>query len=163
MLESILDVDEGSFRFVRRAVPVPADLRPTWRIALLLIIVAKTGFRGSVSLEKLHLLSWAARTQAMRELFIRTLNGSTSNSQFPVRFDPAQRRAINFARGEGLIVTTKNTQGLKIALTEKGTHYADLILKDKNVLVAEKDFLNAIGNRVTEKFVKDLIRWKDKP
>lgn len=162
MLEGILDNDDGSFRFVGRAVPVPADLRPAWRISLTLLIITGNGGKKGISLEKLHLLTWAARTDTMRELFLRTLQGSVANSQFPVRFDPAQNRAINFARGEGLISIFRNTQGLKIVPTEKGGSYAEAIIKDPAVFVAEKAFVKAVSQRVTEKFVKDLIRWKDK-
>lgn len=162
MLERVLDSEKGAFRFVNRNVPVPGDLRPTWRVALSLLIVAKAGYRGTMSLNRLHVLSWAALSKDLRELFLQVLSGKLSKSQFPVRFDPAQNRAINFARGEGLLEIVKKKHGLQLKITDRGRDFAAIIEKDPFVFRDEKIFLDAIGQQVTESFVRDLIRWRDR-
>jgi hypothetical protein len=58
------------FIFKSRPSPVPGDLRPTWRIALILLILINSRSKKA-SLRKLHVVSWAARTAVNRELFIK--------------------------------------------------------------------------------------------
>lgn len=58
------------FIFTLRANPIPGDLRPEWRITVLLLMILRVGHGGSLSLKKAHLLNWAVRShQARTRLF----------------------------------------------------------------------------------------------
>ena len=71
-----------------------------------------------------------------------------------VRIEPALNRAVDFAIGEGLI---RRQSSDRVELTADGKDFADTILKDTIVLGYEKQFIERIGFKVTEDFVKRMF------
>ena len=151
----ILDALSAKFTFRRRPVPVPADLRPDWRISLLVLILRKCCRDGQSSLRRLHVLSWAIRGRESREAFVERLNGQTAPDEVLVRFEPALNRAIDLARGYGLIV---RVSGNKVRLTLRGTQFADELERLTDVLSEERTFLSRLGKGVTEQAVQRLVK-----
>jgi|SRR6185437_5450332 len=134
--------------FTKRPIPLPAEYRPMYKIAIIVIIL-KLCCRGETStLLKLHLFSWALASQKhMKELndFIR----SNYTNEFSVwGIEPALNRALQLAVGENIceIVYGKNYK-----LTEKGNVFFELINGDKELFEIEKSFLSSIGkNHITD-------------
>src|SRR5712691_3434873 len=93
----------GAFNFRSRPASVPPDLRPAWKIAVLVLGLTKSGRAGKMSLKKAHVLNWAVRDELSREQFLRMINGDRRLEDVLVRFDPAFNRALDLAAGSGLV------------------------------------------------------------
>ena len=142
------------FRFIRRPSSVPGELRMTWGIALLLMIVLNSRSKRT-SLQRLHVLNWASRSAINREIFEGILTGEKSASDFIPRVEPSLNRAIQFAVAEKLVVID---QGKRVALTARGFGTAEEINKG-DALVAEKSFLKRIKSVATERRIDQLLNW----
>lgn len=136
------------FTFKRRPVPVPAEARPSWKVAELLVILQISSRGGKSTLKRLHLLNWAVRSVANRHAFRESRSAPSPLFRFNVRFEPAFSRAIDLAAGQSLVDWVS---GDKIQLSAKGTELAQKILADPAVLQEERAFLRDLGKSVTEK------------
>lgn len=138
--------------FTKKPIPLPAEYRPMYKIALI-VMTLKICCRGeSSNLLKLHLFSWAlASEKNMKEL--RDYVISNFKTDFSVwGIEPALNRALQLAVAENIcdIVNGKNYK-----LTEKGNRFFEMIMADKELFEIEKSFLSFIGkshitdNRIT--------------
>ena len=62
------------FSFQRRPISLPGDLRPTWRIGLLTILMVQCCRQQRSSLTRLHVLSWAVRSEENYEDMLALLS-----------------------------------------------------------------------------------------
>src|SRR5687768_178179 len=107
---------EIPFRFTERPTPLAGELRPVWRIGLILIILLYS--RGQkATLQKLHLLNSVSRSNAPRKAYLRYAEGHAKKDEIIPRIEPSLNRALNFARGQGLLEIEK---GKNIKLTAAG-------------------------------------------
>ena len=143
------------FTFTRRPEPLPADLRPNWRVAMLLLLL-RSCRSEKASLEKLHVLNWAIRTKESRRRFFGHVNGEGNPDDVIIRFEPGLNRAIDFARGEGLV---KIKNGTRVELTDHGSNIAQQINRNENFMVDERKFLDDVKSFVLEKDIKTLLSW----
>src|SRR5687767_3185407 len=91
-----------SFIFKRRPSPLPADLRPRWRVSLLLLILFHS--RGQkASLQKLHVMNWALHSECTRGLLLRFAEGRIPKDSLIPRIEPSLTRAIDLAMAENLV------------------------------------------------------------
>ena len=156
MTESLLPNINVPFTFARRPESIPPDLRPKWRVAMLLLLLRYC--RGSQSsLMKLHVLNWAIRTPESRGRFLAYIKGEANPEDVIIRFEPGLNLAIDFARGEGLI---KIEKGKKVELTDRGSNIAQQIDSDKDCLVEERKFLADVKPFVYEKNIGNLLNWE---
>lgn len=128
--------------FAKKPIPLPAEYRPMYKIALIVMILKYCCRGESSSLLKLHLFSWAlASEKNMNELrgFV-TSNFKTDFSVWGI--EPALNRALQLAVAENIcdLVNGKNYK-----LTEKGNIFFDMIKADKELFDIEKAFLTFIG------------------
>ena len=142
------------FTFTRRPIPIAPDLRPAWKIALLLLILDITSRGGKSSVKRLHVLNWAVRSPAHRASFDQAHDNDSPLFGFRFRFDPILSRAIDLADGEGLV---EWVNGNRIQLTPDGRHLAKAIQADKDAMTDERQFLAGLGKRLTEGRVADMI------
>ena len=141
------DIDQP-FTFKRRPISVPAESRPTWKIAELLVMLQVSSRGGKSSLKRLHLLNWAVRSAANRAKFKESRSSDLPLFRFTVRFEPAFSRAIDLAVGENLV---QWVGGDRIQLSAEGTRLANTVLGLSGVLQQERDFFVGLGKSVTEK------------
>src|SRR5258705_12942506 len=87
------------FVFRQRPLAIPGDLRPTWRIALIALLLKNCCRGGRSSFARLHVLSWGIRTQQSQSDLRAAAAGNVPLSSVIVRFDPFLDRAIDFAIG----------------------------------------------------------------
>jgi hypothetical protein len=151
----LLDEVDIRFTFKRRPVSLPGDLRPDWRIAVLVLILRKCSHAGQSSLRRLHVLNWAIRSANSREAFLRRLDGQSAPDEVLVRYDPALNRAIDFARGLGLVI---RVSGNRVRLTFAGAGLADVIAEQSDLLAGERVFLEKVRGRVTETAIDKLAK-----
>lgn len=167
-LDEVLDVP---YTFTRRPRALPCDMRPVWRLHVLVLILDQCR-GGKASLEQLHVLNWAMRTEETRGLFLQFIRGNRSPSQIIVRYDPSLSRAIEFAFAENLVVRNavqqelfdqnnrqKSTPPYRVALSIAGRELAEAINSAKDVFVTERKFLEEIGQKVTQSQIESLFTW----
>ncbi len=136
--------------------PLPASLRPIYRIALI-IFVLKTNCRGNTaSLLKLQFFNWILKSKFMQEFIDDMMNIQRVFTLDLIHLDPMVNLALKYAFAENLISVTKNS---KYILTEKGYKFADRILQDEQlVLGEERELLIRIGQRISEvRLRKELL------
>ena len=141
------------FVFTARPEPVPSDLRPNWRISVILLILRIASRGSKSSFGRLHVLNWAIRTQENQETLIKIIGRDISPDTVVVRIEPFLNRAVNLANGEGLV---ERVSGDRIQLTSKGISAADM-LRNQEVFIDEQRFLEFIGKALTEQTVDHLF------
>jgi len=144
------------FIFTRRPEPLPPDLRPNWRVAMLLLLL-RSCRSEKASLEKLHVLNWAIRTPESRRRFLAYVKGEGNPDDVIIRFEPGLNRAIDFVRGEGLV---KIENGKRVKLTDRGSNIAQQIDRNRDCMVEERRFFEEVKLFVLEKDIKILLNWE---
>lgn len=151
------DVPEISipFSFTQRPRPIPPDLRPDWRVAVLVLTLYYS--RGKkASLKKMNVMDWAIRSPENYESLRGYLADKNPLHDIVIRIEPGISRAIDFAKGRGLItVEYKKPTGLK--LTDKGIEFAEEIDNLQNCFSKEKEFLKDIKSHIKEKDINALL------
>lgn len=141
--------------FIRRNVAIPGDLRITWRLSTLCLILQR--FRGKKStLENLHIMSWAIRSAETRDLFLRWFEGDKKPNEVIVRFDPSLSVSVDLAVGSGLVSRTATGS---ISLLPTGLALAEELWSDSTVLVEEKAFVAKLPKSLTQRTLKELTEW----
>jgi len=144
--------------FTKKPIPLPAEYRPMYKIALIVMILKYSCRAETSNLLKLHLLSWALASQKnMTEL--RDYVTSNFKSYFSVwGIEPALNRALQLAVAENIcdIVNGKNYK-----LTEKGNKFFEMIKADIELFDIEKSFLTLIGkNTITDSRITSMTqKW----
>ena len=144
--------------FTERATPLYPNYRPMYKVSQILLILHYNGYAGKASLLKLHLFSWALKSDKNLEdlkLFV------TSNYQNKLHFfgiESTLNRALNLAYAEKL-VDFKNGS---YSLLDKGKEFAESLDIDDELFVNEKSVLQLIGKKIPEKRINNLIsQWKN--
>lgn len=142
------------FTFARRPSPVDGDLRPAWRLPVLLLILDMSSRGRKSSFPRLHLLNWALRSPTGRESLLAAIRGEEARSSLLIRYEPSFHRAIAMAAGIGLVGFVG---GKRVVLRDFGVEAAGVIRNAEGVLTTEKDFLATVGFQITEKLVQTLV------
>lgn len=145
---------DTSFSFQRRPISLPGDLRPTWRIGLLVILLSQCCRQQRSSLTRLHVLSWAVRSKANHDDLLSLVNHALPPDALIVRFDPAVNRAIDLAIGERLI---NRVDGSRIELSDSGRGFAKEIFSDEQLYLTEKALIASIRHKVSEAVVDEIF------
>lgn len=145
----------GQFTFKRRPMALPADLRPDWQIAVLVLILAKCCKNGRSSLRRLHVLNWATRSARSQRLLLNRMTKTNHPDEIVVRLEPALNRAINLALARGLV---ERIGGNRIKLNQLGLLLSEAIDRSDDLLVQERTFLNIIGKKITEVSIDKLVK-----
>src|SRR5579863_8883056 len=146
---------EIPFRFTERPTPLAGDFRPVWRIGLILLILFHS--RGNkATLQKLHFLNSVSRSNDARSSYLLYIEDDAKKDDIIPRIEPSLNRALNFARGQGLIEIEK---GKNIRLTAVGLTAAQQLDREEKCLSTEKGFLKAVKSFSTESNIEDLFTW----
>lgn len=139
-LDTLLDVP---FRFRRRPVPVPANRRLAYRLAVVLLLLRNCCRKNKSSLKRLHFLDWAIRSVRRAES-VRNMRRIDLGPTI-IRYDPAVDGALRFAAAEKLVVIADG----RITLSERG-HLFLSALDAENLLQDEKKAMQIISTHVPE-------------
>lgn len=141
--------------FSPRPQPLPASLRPVYRIALIALIL-KTNCRGKTApMLKLQFFNWLLKSSSLQESIEDRLTHQSVFTLELIHLDPMVNLALKYALADNLISVTSNS---KYKLTEKGDEFTDRILRDEqSVLAKERELLERIGQRVSEVKLKEGI------
>jgi hypothetical protein len=149
------DVLDVKFTFISRPRDLPGDLRPNWRVPLLVLMLDICCRGGRSSLYKLHLLNWMIRKDDQREVLLSNLSEDPDYSQILIQVEPSFIRAIQFAVAEKLVERLDKS---RVKITERGKQFAHDIATS-NSLISEKSFLKDVGLRLTEAWVEGFAAW----
>jgi hypothetical protein len=143
------DLKITKLSFIQRPIPIPADYRPMYKIALIVLILRICCRAETSSLLKLHLFSWAL-TSDDNLTKLREYVTSNFQSDFSVwGIEPALNRALQFAIAENICEVAN---GKNYKLTEKGNRFYEMIDADNELFSKEKTFLKFIGkSKITDK------------
>jgi hypothetical protein len=144
--------------FRRRPLSLPEDLRPVWRIGLLVLLLGSCCRDGKSSRARLHVLSWSIRTKKNQVNLLAAISGVLIPDTLVVRFDPFLDRALDFAIGEGFL---QHIGGKSVQLTLTGKQFSEEIQQSDSLFVNEKQFINSIGKKLSEDLVKRMFGWKE--
>ena len=149
-LDEVLD---QPFLFRDRPTSAPSDLRPVWRVPLVVFLVSYC--RGQQAThEQLHVLNWAVRSARSAELLGEYLAGQIPPDRAIVRMEPALDRAVALAHGLGLVVWKSKYW----ALTDKGRELLEHLRTDELLLVREKELLGVLPTPLTQTAVAGLLQ-----
>jgi hypothetical protein len=154
-MELLQQLAGSRFRFSARPSALPPDLRPIWRMAVLVLLLQRCCKQGRSSLKKLHVLNWAIRHRASQQALLNVLEGRVRPDQAIVRFDPALNRLLDFAKGEGLI---GQVAADRFQITAKGLRFANDIMADQDCLRQEKWFIDEIAGKITETRINEILQ-----
>ncbi|MFA0964413.1 hypothetical protein AB9P05_21585 [Roseivirga sp. BDSF3-8] len=143
--------------FSKKPIPLPADYRPMYKIAQIVLILKSVCRGNTAKLIKLHLFSWALKSQNNREELMNLIS-SNFESDFSVwGIEPSLNRAVHFAVAEKICEYSKGSY----KLTKKGENFYKIIEADAEILKIEKEFLAQIGkSKVTDsKLLEITSKW----
>jgi hypothetical protein len=127
------------------ARPIPADMRAVWRIAVLVLMLAKCRAR-TASIKQLHILNWALRNPNAWPAFQRAYIGKPHPEDATLRFDPTLDRTIDRAIGDRLVEWTANG---RLRLTSDGDVFGELLHKSE-LLVEPRELLASVPGLFTQ-------------
>ena len=156
--DEILDAVNAPFSFVRRPVPIPGDLRASWKVLLLLAMLARCCRGSRSSLHRLHVLNWATRVPRNGSILLGALAGVVDPTTVLVRLDPSLNRAIDRARGFGVVALPR---GNRVVLMAAGVRVASQ-LESSDVFSTELETLGEIGHRLSEGKTTEILQWYDR-
>lgn len=146
----------SSLTFKPRPQSLPANLRPLYRIALIILVLKLNCRMQTASLLKLQFFNWLLKSPSLQDSMEDRLSANGDFTLDLIHLDPMVNLALKYAFADNLIVVTKNS---KYKLTDKGDRFATLILKDDGlVLSREIGLLKKVGKKVSEvKLKKELL------
>jgi hypothetical protein len=142
------------FSFGQRPVAIPADLRATWKIGVLSLVLHNCCRQSRSSLAKLHIVNSMFYSENTAVAVSEALAGNPPMFPLAIRVEPAVNRAIDLAAGMNLVLRAASG---RIELTDRGTRMARA-LDTSHVYEREKGILRTLGRSLTERMVLDLLK-----
>jgi len=142
--------------FSPRPQPLPASLRPLYRIALITLVLKTNCQSNTASMLKLQFFNWLLKSSSLQEVIEERLTHQSVFTLEMIHLDPMVNLALKYAIADNLISVTNNS---KYKLTGKGNEFADRILQDEQSVMAwERGLLVRIGQQITElKLERELL------
>jgi hypothetical protein len=142
--------------FSHRPQPLPASLRPLYRIALIALVLKTNCQSNTASMIKLQFFNWLLKSSSLQEVIEDRLTHQSVFTLEMIHLDPMVNLALKYAIADNLISVTNNS---KYKLTGKGNEFADRILQDEQSVMAwERGLLVRIGQQITElKLERELL------
>ncbi len=130
---------------------VPIEMRPLWRICLILVSIAiLSGERRYLSVKKVNMLVWMLIRQNRWEEYEDYLYERTLDIPL-VSVDTATYKAVEFALAKNLISLDSG----RLYIAETGLELYHLLVENK-IMADEIWFLNSIGKKLTDKKIKSI-------
>ncbi len=146
-------MDNQKITFEKKPIPIPAEYRPMYQIAIVVLVLKFCCRSNTSSLQKLHLFSWCCYSKKNMATLQCYLENSNRTPAPHWTIDPALNRALNYAVADGFCELTSNN---KYKLASKGAQLFAKIDPDNDLFYHEKIFLKQIGKRLTDEMVDRL-------
>lgn len=130
---------------------VPIEMRPLWRISLILVSIATlSGEKRYLSLKKVNMLVWMLIRKKRWNEYEDYLYGKLLDIPL-VSVDTATYKAVEFALAKGFICLEDG----RLHITDTGLDVYQLLV-DNNIMVDEIWFLNNIGKKLSDTKIKEI-------
>jgi hypothetical protein len=137
--------------FSDKPFPVPIEMRPLWRICLIIVAVAiVSGSKRYLDISKVNILVWMLIRKSKWEEYEDFLTSRSVDLPL-ISVDTATYKAVEFALAKDFAILDSG----RICLTNKSDVLISL-LKNNQIMDDEFDFLSRNGKYLTEKKVKAL-------
>lgn len=140
------------FTFARRSQLIPGELRPIWKVSLILLIFGILAKSNKCSLKKLHIANWVTKSEDHIDE-LKTWSTNTTAIRPDIRIEPSLDRAIELMVGDNLLIKTNG----KLEVTKLGLELFKR-LDEADVLKVEKDSLLAVKKIMTEANVERIFK-----
>jgi hypothetical protein len=147
----IEDIIDSPFTFTRRKNHLACDIRPLWKICLVVLILGITGRDMSASIKKIHVASWAVKRETHLDALI-IWAGKDSNKRPDVRLDPYLDEVVDLMFSSGFL----GKNGDKLFLTDSGVSLFEL-LKNNEVFIKEITSIDRARKTISEAAVKRIF------
>jgi hypothetical protein len=146
--------------FKPRPQPLPANLRPLYRIALITLILSINCRGSAATLIKLQFFNWLLKSPSLQELIEERLTCQSVFTLELIHLDPMVNLALNYAFACNLIsITSNSNKNPRYKLTNRGQEFVNMIIQDEQSAMAkEREFLERIGQRITEVKLKSELQ-----
>ena len=144
--------------FSKKPISIPPEYRPSYSIALIVLILKICCQGSKSSLLKLHLINWALKSNENKDSLKKfVLSNYTENSK-TWGIEPSLNRALNYSVHEEIC----SIENGKYLLLEKGEIFFSKIVENPEYLNQEIDFLNFLGKRkITDNRIDSIFKkWK---
>ena len=136
------ELHKNKISFKRKPIPIPAEYRPMYQIAIIVLILYNCCRSNTSSLLKLHLLSWSVFSNKNMDYLSFFLRSNCAGRKPIWKIDPALNRALILAIADKFCEMTSNK---KYKLTPKGISFINTLNSDNELLITEKIFFKKIG------------------
>ncbi|MCL1075488.1 hypothetical protein [Shewanella dokdonensis] len=130
--------------------PLPIELRPIWRIALMCLAISIVGSDNSLKLNKVRVFLWMLIRPKKWDGYYESLHAYNS-SVFSMSSDKSTDVAIEIAIAKGFVKLESDS----LVLDSEGYRLIDLI-SEIDIFKNEVEFVESIKNKVTDKYIKSL-------
>lgn len=150
------DQVEKKIVFRNRPKPCAGDLRISWRISLLLLILSSS--RGKkASMAKLHVLNDAVRSEASLAKLQEMLNLVRPMHEWRLRVEPALSRAVDFLVGEKLAIWEASGGKMYVKLLSSGEIASVAIKENVELQGLDSEAVKFLAKNCSEAFINSLI------
>ena len=147
-------VTKKSFYISERKEFISCDLRPTWRISLLVIILRLVGRSNKATRNKVHIANWALKNDEHIDSYLQYTEQKKGKRPF-INLDPVMDKAIDYALYSKLVSVDNN----RIQLTPHGIEAANSLIK-LEVFEVEKSTLLQLKPALSEEKVTKALEGK---
>lgn len=150
--------NSGRITFTKRPISIFPSYRPMYRVCLNLMVLKMNCNGGKGSLLKLHLFSWALKSEENMKKLQEYFISDFTRSDIYFGIEPTLNRALDYAIAENLI----GMDGAKYFIKTKGEELFKKIIADKELFSNEKSVLVAIGKNISEaQIIKLQKNWSN--
>lgn len=147
-------VTRKEFYISNRKEFISCELRPVWRIALLVLIIKLVGRANKASRNKIHLVNWALKKSEHVDSYISYTQQITNKRPF-INLDPAMDKAIDYALYSKLVTVDNN----RVTLSETGTELVNQLIKS-DAFEVEKSIFKSMKPDLSEDKVTKAFEGK---
>lgn len=144
---------DSKITFKKKPIPLPAEYRPIYQIALIVLILKYCCRANTSSLLKLHLFSWCLYSEKNMTSMEEFMKNKSRTIAPHWSIDPVLNRALILAIADGICEKTPNN---KYKLTPKGIEFVTKLETDACLLASEKSFLKNMRNKISDSDVERL-------
>ena len=146
----------GRISFSKKPIPVPISYRPMYKISEIILILKIACIKETSSLLKLHLFSWAFKSDENTNVLRRYIENGFQGNFEVWGIEPSLNRALQFVLAEGLCGMTKDK---KYKLTLRGSNFFEFLVKDEELFKDEKLFLKFVGKtKITDSRISEMSK-----
>jgi hypothetical protein len=144
--------------FSKKPISIPPEYRPSYSIALIVLILKICCQGSKSSLLKLHLINWALKSNENKDSLKKFVLSNYTESSKTWGIEPSLNRALNYSVHEEIC----SIENGKYLLLEKGEIFFSKIVENPEHLNEEIDFLNFLGKRkITDNRIDSIFKkWK---